>query len=489
VGFDTSRTIIPRQGTPYVSQFLTFQRGVNNSTSDEIIAQDELADVRNFIPDSLNAGVLISRPGSVQTYLQTNPWTSIYQGRNNAYATTTSLIVGLQTNTTLATMTTSTAPDWTTYVGTDIFVNGVDAPQATTDGSTFAALAGSPPTFKYIERQGQHLYGAGHENGRLRWADTGTTTTWPAINELIITDDVADDITGLARFNDLVVFCEKSFHRIRHGTSEADISVAFSNYAAGCTSHRSIIVCPYGLFWWSQQGLAWTKDGMSFDLPLLRRIPKTLADLNKSKYSRVHGVYNADEGALQYFVCNDGSDTENLSIWYYPPDERFGRPESVWLMDGDGTEMGASGFVVSNYTTSIYLGAAASAGYMHLQTGTSDPIQASPGFGQPIICYLETKREVTDYGIKSQKKCTNIVLLLYSSGGDSIDYSTYVDNSTTVDRTWTTPLTLAAGDNIAIEVPIGYERSYHKIKHRLYSTAAGHTKVRGIVNSGHLVST
>ena len=72
-----------------------------------------------------------------------------------------------------------------------------------------------------------------------------------------------DECTGLYAYNNaLFYFCRDTFHLIRHGTADTDIGIAYTNFIEGCTSHRSIVGTPYGLFWWSDSGLAMTVPGI-----------------------------------------------------------------------------------------------------------------------------------------------------------------------------------------------------------------------------------
>ncbi len=153
--------------------------------------------------------------------------------------------------------------------------------------------------------------------------------------------------------------------------------------------------------------------------------------------------------------------------------------------------MGASGSRVLSGVQTIYLGSAAQNGYMHTQASAS----AASGYDYNgtsnvnFTSYFDTKREVTDYGIKAIKNCSNITLLLNSNTGDTVTYSTFVDNVTAADRALTIPLDSVDGENVPLEIAIGYNRAYHKLKHRLSATLTDGIKVRGIINVGTLVNT
>src|SRR5690554_2930444 len=86
--------------------------GINTGLSSELIANDELADVRNFVPDTQNQGVLIKREGIAQeSSAQTEAITSIFQGFNANYFSTTQSIRSLS-GSLLQAITASTDPSW-----------------------------------------------------------------------------------------------------------------------------------------------------------------------------------------------------------------------------------------------------------------------------------------------------------------------------------------------------------------------------------------
>ena len=181
------------QGGNYPS----FRGGINNSISPELIADNEMADSRNVIPDKMSAGNLIKREGTARALSnqQTQRFRSIYQGYHAVYLSGITTVKLAYDNTTIYTGSTSNFWDWTTWSDTsvvrDLFVNRVNNPQKTGGtGATTTDIAGSPPVASVIEwyRNMVFLIVASGVNANtiLRWSDYGTFETWPAVNAMTI---------------------------------------------------------------------------------------------------------------------------------------------------------------------------------------------------------------------------------------------------------------------------------------------------------------
>ena len=470
--------------------------GINNSISDELIEPTELSDGRNYMPDRLNRGVLIKRPGltrEVTTQL-TEAATSIYEGIEQNYFTTSTAIRRMNAAGTslTAALTSTTAPDWTSLAGRDIYANGSDAPRRSNGaGAATVVLGGTPPTFKYVEAYNNFVFGAGHSTGVLRWSDVGTIETWTAANSLTLTNNQNDDINGLIKYLDaLFIFCRKSFYQVRGFATNA-ISIVGANYNEGCTSHRSLIVTPFGLFWWSQAGLAWTRDGITISYPTQEKIPNTIERLNRNLYTRVHGVWHPRFECVEMFCFNGSATSENIAFFFFP------RDNSLWIMSGLGTEMSASGMVTASGVADVYLGSNITTGYVFKQDGELDDTT-------PIAAYAETKRDVTQFGIKAKKRASILTPMFIAVDTGTIDYGVYIDNAVSLTKTWTIPISQPAGTFVlgtsllntgilgasteAQEYPIGYDREFRKIKHRLGDNSAIRTRIRGMIVEGTLVS-
>lgn len=501
-------TAISRIGFEHEPRTLTFQGGVNNSLPDEDIGETEVSDSRNWLPDFESAAGLIKREGTTTTSSNIDDaygvGTSVFQGKHANYFTTgiaATQYVWNFAGTALANnaVTSSGEPDWVTFNNNDIYTLDGGAPQTSTNGSTFAALGGTPPNFRYMRAHNNFLFGAGHSLGLLRWADLGTATTWTSTNSLTITNDEANSITGLAKFrNNLVVFCRYSFHNV-NGFSGLDMGINYNSYGIGCTSHRSIVVTPFALFWWSDNGLVMSRTGTEDDItfPLYDKIPVTLNGLNKARYANVHGVWNSRKDRVEYYVCSGAAQTtQNMRIDYYY------KTGAVWLHDGGGVAAGASGAAVVSGSRDIYVFPSvtdATAGaYLYLQDEdalTDNTIN--------INAFLETRRDAP-ISRKALKRFRTLTVNAASSGNSTLDYGVYLDSDGTLTDTWSISLTGSTGfilDTDTLDsgilgtgiVPsdsyVGSDLRYRKVKHRIYDSSAQRTRLRSLINSGYLLST
>ena len=170
-------TIIGRRSTEIITQrfkaeLLDFTGGLNNTQKDEDIADNELSDAENYVPERPGSKVLRKREGltSVSNGMGSLDCQLIFQGAHNNYYTTVTTIEDLDNGNDLDTgLTSSTTWDAATFENADIFVNGTEE-RVTTDGTNFGDLAGSPPNAKYIEVHNNFLFAAGHSNNALRWS-------------------------------------------------------------------------------------------------------------------------------------------------------------------------------------------------------------------------------------------------------------------------------------------------------------------------------
>ena len=486
----------------YRSRFLDLRGGLNNSLVDEMIADNELSDVRNLLPDIHQSGVLIKREGIVKKSSQMpEAISSVFCGKNADYFTTLTTIRSLSGSSLDASLTSKTAPDWASFDDAslgmlDVFVNGAEE-RRTTDGSSWADVGGSPPNFKYISSYNRFLFGGGHDTGHLRWSAVENSASWPAINEIIVNDD----ITGLVWYGrSLIMFCENSFHHIT-GTDENGMSITHSNTEVGCASHRSIVVTPFGLFWWSNRGMIWSPDGFKVSNPMLSVIPQTYASLKESRFSLVHGIFNPRLNCVSMWATTSSASTEDMRIDYFPEEinsQRQGgssRYGSFWLSNGDGAEMAASGIVTESGEDVIYVGGTGSAPYLYTQTGENDD-------GTTILAYLETKRETAQLGEDITKRVKNIDLLFILSGASSLSYGIYVDDGMDIEQSWDFTLTsigsfildVSALDSAVlgsgkgpVRQRVGYNRKWRKLKHRLFDSTAFQTRFRGLINTGKVI--
>jgi hypothetical protein len=492
--------IIPRTGTVYrEGQFFDFLGGVNNSVSDEHIEQNELGDARNYTPDPENSGVLVKREGLSQVSSQQSAAFigEVHDGIHDVWVALPTDVIDDSGTAQSLSLTSSTDCDWASINNFDIIVNGTEEKKY--NGAAWSDLGGTPPNFKYIEVYNRFLFGAGHDKGKVRWSDPGDPETWDATNEWNLTPDANDDIVGLKRFRDvLVVFTERSFFHLR-GYEEKAIAITYRGQP-GCTSHRSIVATPFGLYWFSDDGIYWSPDGFQIENISQLKIAGTMDGLNKDKLNLIHGLWNPLRQRVEWYVFDGTSTTQDLAIFYYP---RIGTRTmagvplgSFWLQSGAGVQMAASGVVTVSGERRVYLGAAATNKYLYHCTGDTDD-------GTDIEAYLETKRDSTEYGPNAIKRSKTLLPIFELAGSATVYYGIYINNSSGVTESWALELEPTSGfilgeselgtgelgaAEAAQEIAIGYSEKFRKLKHRIYDQNSQRTKVRGIRTEGYLVS-
>ena len=466
---------------------MTGLKGLNNSVSDEFIDDQELSAVDNFVIDYENAGVLIKREGITLAHATcvNSSITSVFDGIAGDYATANSAIwslAGAEVHSGLAAM---TDPTWTSYTDGsgnqyDIVSSSKMLPLKTSDGSTFAAI-NSAVSFLSIAAYNNFLFGI--KDNTLRWSAFGDEEVWDASNSL--TFDFQP--TALTRYkNYLYMFNQNEFFQL-DASSAVNVVVVGRNYDEGCSSHRSTVVTPYGLFWWSKNGPV-RSDGNEIVNIGKRKIPTTLESLNKDKYSLVHGVWNPSKERVEFWVFNSSSTTVDMKILYYPLQDAF------FISTGAGTEMGASGLVMSSGAASVYVGSAASAAYVYTQTGDTDN-------GTPIEARVTYKR-VTPSGVNAVTRMRCQTPMIYAVGDLSMTYGIYLDSDSSVTKSWEidasagTGLVLGTGvlgtsalggAEEAIEFPINRSFRYRKIKPYIADNTALRSRVRGVSLDGNII--
>jgi len=157
-------------------------------------------------------------------------------------------------------VTTGNEATFATHLDTCIMANGTDAPKKTTDGVSWAALAGSPPTAKYVLTFDNKVYmlNIASYTSRMQWSDDGTIETWTATNIQDVTTNIGigDSITGGAvNNNSLIVF--KNYSTWKWDTYE----LRALHSSVGCRAPKSIATIDDWTFWLSHKGVYATNGG------------------------------------------------------------------------------------------------------------------------------------------------------------------------------------------------------------------------------------
>jgi len=465
-------TIIPDiDRRRFKHEMLDFSGGLNNSDNDENIEDNQVSAVENYLPEHPGTIRLRKRPGltAISDDLAENGQL-IYDGKHANYLCTLTKIQNVDGTDVTTGLTSSTTWDATTFADRDIFVNGTEKVYST-NGTSTSTLGGTPPSFKFVETHNNFLFGAGHSLGLLRWADLGTTETWTATNSLTLSTDEDDDIVGMAKFRDvLMVFSDKRFFLV-NGFTAVDMEVVRTGHEGpGCTAHRSIVVTNAGVFWWSDQGLVASDDGITTDLPMQRKLKGTLDSLSAANYGLVHGVWNPLHDRIEMFVPT-GS-TIDLCIYYYYLTDTF------WTGTGTGCDMNASGLVEVSGLPTIYV-----VGYS--AASTTDQVFSRVGdtdIAGNITALLDTKR-YSPGGATSSMKVKDLTLHTGPVPTNAnLTFGLYQN-----DETSSTDHTIAAvttdGNNT-----IGFGRRLNKFKVRIGDAAATRPRILGATARGYLIN-
>ena len=183
-----------------------------------------------------------------------------------------------------------------------IMVNGVEAPQKSTDGITWAALGGSPPTAKYVVAYDNSVYLANltTNKGRIQWSDNGTTETWTGTNiqDIATNIGVGQAITGLGVSSGaLVIPKTRSFWKW-----DTNDLIALST-SKGCIAPRSFICFEDWALMMGHNGINASIGG------------RPLIEISKPIKYWIDGM--ADKS-----ICVAGIDEENMIAYFYLGDTR-----------------------------------------------------------------------------------------------------------------------------------------------------------------------
>jgi len=465
------------RGTQFDIALLDFTGGINNSQRDEDVADNELSAGANYLPEHPGSLILRKRDGltAISSDLAENGQ-MIFCGKHADYVCTLTKIQQVDGTDVTTSLTSSTTWDAATFNDGDVFVNGTDE-RVSTNGTSTAALGGSPPNFTFIEAHNQFLFGAGHSLGILRWSGLGVNNTWSSTNTLTLSTDEDDDITGLIKFRDvLFVTTDKRFFHV-NGTSVTNMSVTYAGHEGpGCTAHRSLVVNPFGLFMWTNQGLAVSRDGVTFDLPMQRKLKGTLAGLNEAQYANVHGVWNPLHDRVEYSVFDGSSTTCDLKIYYYYLLDAF------YLGTGTATQMNASGLVIVSGLPTIYV-----VGYSaNSATDQVFSLLGDTDIAGNISAFMETKRIWPGGSPTVLSRVRDMTLKTgpVPSAGN-ITIGAYLDDETSIVAA--NSFTVAALTTVADDI-LGMGKRCNKIKIRIEDTLATRPRIHGATLRGTILS-
>jgi len=186
---------------------------------------------------------------------------------------------------------------------------------ANTDTSTTADLGGSPPAAKYVAVFRNFVFLAGDPDNpsKLYFSELNAPETWGSTNNIDISKDDGDEITGIKTYykiNALVIFKRHSIHLLTGASIDTFVrTTAVSGW--GCLSHLSILEIDGLLSFYSERGPS-VFDGSTARV-MSEKLRNTLATsslggvVNINRVNRVGAAYDDLRGLYLVSVATDNS--------------------------------------------------------------------------------------------------------------------------------------------------------------------------------------
>ena len=150
--------------------------------------------------------------------------------------------------------------DFAQFGSTVVYVNGTDAPQAFTIGTStdFAALAGTPPVARFCEVVGDHmvLLRLSSAQNRLHFSAINDVTGWTVGTNLSDTQDlpIGGRIMGCVGGQYGIIFSESAIHRMDPTGTTAAFSFRAISPERGCAAEGSIASYNNMIFFLARDG-------------------------------------------------------------------------------------------------------------------------------------------------------------------------------------------------------------------------------------------
>lgn len=207
---------------------------------------------------------------------------------------------------------------------------GPDAPKKSTDGTTWAALGGSPPTAKYCITHADRVFAlnaSGYESilyfSALEDAEDWTTTTGAGAAGSIPIDTndgtVGTGLWELRGWGRLLAGKERALYLLR-GTGPSDFTADYVTRRAGPVSQEAGVVTPSGEFYFAARDGIYRYSGYGAPEQIQQPVQATWDTLNKSYYSRIAAGHTNSGGVERVlFAIPTGSATvPDKVLVYYP---------------------------------------------------------------------------------------------------------------------------------------------------------------------------
>ena len=149
--------------------------------------------------------------------------------------------------------------EFATYYDTCIITNGTDEVKKW-DGSSFAALGGSPPTGKYVFVNKEKIFIAGNSTNpsMLYWSASGELEDWSTAENAgsaNVGKDDGDQIMGISKIHGNTTIFKQNTIWTLYGSTADEFRLEPSNAELGTTNGRTIAETPGGLRYLARDGL------------------------------------------------------------------------------------------------------------------------------------------------------------------------------------------------------------------------------------------
>ena len=302
--------------------------------------------------------------------------TGVFQGVNNIIVTWSDGDVDTLAGTTYTNRGSGTLTDalvdFTSYDSFDIFTDGVDV--RTWNGTTEAALAGSPPNYPYIETFMNSVWLIDNATALVQFSDQEDPETWTGTQIIEVEKGSGPNTGAKALFDRLVIFKENSIHHIV-GFDITSFDRIRVSQGLGCVSNYSIVSLQSspnpqwnGLYWVDRGGIYFSPDGGFTNIRISDPIQTTFDSFDQSalNVSIAENVRSAD-CIFFSFRASGSSVNDRVMAWNY----RFG----VWCPIFTAMNLRAMGEVAVSNQYLSYGGESNSASgrnVFQLDNGTND---------------------------------------------------------------------------------------------------------------------
>ena len=224
--------------------------------------------------------------------------------------------------------------DTTVFTGIMLMANGSDNLVESSNGTTFAATSGSPPSApRYVEAWKNRVFLAGRDAAPLsvHYCADGDRTTWTGSDAgtEVITSPVGDFVTGIRSLeNYLAIFTRRTI-TVLLGDHPDDWTKRTIYEDHGCTSHRTIARVNGGMVYANDQGV-WLLNADLKRMELSKEIRPYWSGDNSTETNALgvarnlgrsqfmHAVYDPTPDKNRYYIwVSEGSSTKEDVCWIF----------------------------------------------------------------------------------------------------------------------------------------------------------------------------